>query len=133
MFRYLASLFCKTATAFNPFIYFFMSKGFRQDFIVVMHRLGHKSFFFCLHHLNSERKMNSIGLPFQRSRSNVSFAKANKREYESDYTLSCPGCALGMRTCPFSSRLPRGTLRLPLAPAGLEVTAGHGQKGGGTL
>ena len=39
MFRYLASLFCKTATAFNPFIYFFMSKGFRQDFILVMHRL----------------------------------------------------------------------------------------------
>ena len=39
MFRYAASLFCKTATAFNPFIYFFMSKGFRQDFILVMHRL----------------------------------------------------------------------------------------------
>ena len=35
----MASLFCKTATAFNPFIYFFMSKGFRQDFILVMHKL----------------------------------------------------------------------------------------------
>ena len=39
VFRYVASLFCKTATAFNPFIYFFMSKGFRQDFILVMHKL----------------------------------------------------------------------------------------------
>ena len=38
-FRYAASLFCKSATAFNPFIYFFLSKGFRQDFVIVMHRL----------------------------------------------------------------------------------------------
>ena len=34
-FRYTASLFCKSATAFNPFIYFFM----RQDFIEVMYRM----------------------------------------------------------------------------------------------
>ena len=30
-YRVIASLFCKTATAYNPFIYFFMSKGFRMD------------------------------------------------------------------------------------------------------
>ena len=36
--RYTASLFCKAATAFNPFIYFFMSHGFRQDFIEVVYR-----------------------------------------------------------------------------------------------
>ena len=28
----MASLFCKSATAINPFIYFFLSRGFREDF-----------------------------------------------------------------------------------------------------
>ena len=30
-YRFIASLFCKSATAYNPFIYFFMFKGFRKD------------------------------------------------------------------------------------------------------
>jgi len=30
-YRVAASLFCKSATVFNPFIYFFMSAGFRAD------------------------------------------------------------------------------------------------------
>ena len=30
-YRVAASLFCKSATAFNPFIYFFLSQGFRRD------------------------------------------------------------------------------------------------------
>ena len=30
-FRIVACLFCKSATAYNPFIYFFMGKEFRRD------------------------------------------------------------------------------------------------------
>jgi hypothetical protein len=30
-FRVVACLFCKSATAYNPFIYFFMGKEFRND------------------------------------------------------------------------------------------------------
>ena len=36
--RVIACLFCKSATAFNPFIYFFMSKGFRRDTKVILYR-----------------------------------------------------------------------------------------------
>ena len=39
VFRYTASLFCKTATAFNPFIYFFMVESFRHDFVEVIGKL----------------------------------------------------------------------------------------------
>ena len=37
-YRFIASLFCKSATAFNPFIYFFMFKCFREDTIKVFNR-----------------------------------------------------------------------------------------------
>ena len=37
-YRFIASLFCKSATAYNPFIYFFMFKGFREDTRNVLHR-----------------------------------------------------------------------------------------------
>ena len=30
-YRFIVCLFCKSATAYNPFIYFFMFKGFRED------------------------------------------------------------------------------------------------------
>ena len=30
-YRFIASLFCKSATAYNPVIYFFMFRGFRED------------------------------------------------------------------------------------------------------
>ena len=39
VFRYTASLFCKIATAVNPFIYFFMVDSFRQDFVEVLGKL----------------------------------------------------------------------------------------------
>lgn len=38
-YRLVASLFAKTSTAVNPFIYFFMSKGFRKDTLLVFSRL----------------------------------------------------------------------------------------------
>ena len=37
-FRLVASLFAKTSTAVNPFIYFFMSEGFRKDTSFVFRR-----------------------------------------------------------------------------------------------
>ena len=37
-FRVIACCFCKTATAFNPFIYFFMGKEFREDCRVFLSR-----------------------------------------------------------------------------------------------
>ena len=37
-FRLVASLFAKTSTAVNPFIYFFMSEGFRKDTSSVFRR-----------------------------------------------------------------------------------------------
>ena len=43
-FRMIACLFCKSATAYNPFIYFFMGREFRDDcafiFSVISSRLG---------------------------------------------------------------------------------------------
>lgn len=38
-FRVIACLFCKTATAYNPFIYFFMGKEFRDDCRCVLEQL----------------------------------------------------------------------------------------------
>ena len=37
-YRFTASLFCKSATAYNPFIYFFMFRGFREDTRTVLNR-----------------------------------------------------------------------------------------------
>ena len=37
-YRVVVCLFAKTATAYNPFIYFFMFKGFRQDTVNVFKR-----------------------------------------------------------------------------------------------
>ena len=37
-FRLLANLFAKSATAVNPFIYFFMSRGFRSDTVNLLLR-----------------------------------------------------------------------------------------------
>ena len=34
----VACLFAKSATAYNPFIYFFMFKGFRRDTVIVFKR-----------------------------------------------------------------------------------------------
>lgn len=39
VFRVVSCLFCKTATAYNPFIYFFMGKEFRQDCRCVLEQL----------------------------------------------------------------------------------------------
>lgn len=43
-FRMIACLFCKSATAYNPFIYFFMGREFRDDctfmFRIITSRLG---------------------------------------------------------------------------------------------
>ena len=36
VFRYTAAIVCKTSTAVNPFIYFFMVDSFRQDFVEVL-------------------------------------------------------------------------------------------------
>ena len=38
-YRVTASLFCKSATAYNPFIYFFMFKGFRAETRRVLRRM----------------------------------------------------------------------------------------------
>jgi len=38
-YRVAASLFCKSATVFNPFIYCFLSRGFRQDCLLLTRRL----------------------------------------------------------------------------------------------
>ena len=37
-YRFIASLFCKSATAYNPVIYFFMFRGFREDTRMVLSR-----------------------------------------------------------------------------------------------
>ena len=39
-YRLVVSLFAKSATAYNPFIYFFMFKGFRRDTMNVIKRLN---------------------------------------------------------------------------------------------
>ena len=36
----VACLFAKSATAYNPFIYFFMFKGFRRDTVIVFKRFS---------------------------------------------------------------------------------------------
>ena len=38
-YRVIVCLFAKSATAYNPFIYFFMFKGFRRDTMRVIKRL----------------------------------------------------------------------------------------------
>ena len=39
-YRVVVSLFAKSATAYNPIIYFFMFKGFRKDTAIVFQRSG---------------------------------------------------------------------------------------------
>ena len=38
LYRVIVCLFAKSATAYNPFIYFFMFKGFRRDTVNVLKR-----------------------------------------------------------------------------------------------
>ena len=60
-YRFIASLFCKSATAYNPFIYFFMFKGFRDDTRHVFNRLAfdNKGFYFC----DVQLELKSVALP----------------------------------------------------------------------
>jgi len=68
LYRVVVCLFAKSATAYNPFIYFFMFKGFRRDTVNVL-----KRFFYDPHDLstNNNSQMGNLLLRQNEGKSEV--------------------------------------------------------------